>query len=112
MSVGGARTHGNYCDVGMDRIQESIAAAGRAAVMTNLENIGPELRAVLSQQPVLLRALRVANEQKAHHPVAHQGDRAGQVGILEPDGPRANRSQEGDAYSIEQYGIVRMKAIP
>jgi hypothetical protein len=43
MPVHIARAHGNYCFVGMNCVKKSIAAARRAAVMTNLQDLRAEL---------------------------------------------------------------------
>jgi hypothetical protein len=78
---------------GMDRGEKLVAAASRAAVMTDFQDIRAKLR-VTGEQPILFGALGITNKQKAHHPVSYQRDCAGEVRILQPYGPDGIGRQE------------------
>src|ERR1700674_4272734 len=95
----------------MDRREKLVAAARRAAVMTDLQNIRAQL-CVTGEQPVLFPALSITNKQKAHHSVSHQRNRAGEVWILQSDGPDGVRSQEGNGDTVDLDGIAGMHAVP
>src|SRR6266566_3623267 len=96
----------------MNCIQKSITAAGGAAVMTDLQNLGAQVIAMPSQQPVLLRALGIPHKQKAHHSVTHERDGARKIWILETDGPGRIGCEKGHRQTIDPDGITGMNAMP
>src|SRR3981081_3356892 len=94
-----------------DRGEKLIAAARRAAVMTDLQNIRANLR-VTGEQPILFGPLGITNKQKAHHSVSHERDRAGEVWILQADGPDGIRRQEGDCNAVALDGFAGAYTMP
>ena len=105
-------SHGDDRRARTNRGDEGVAAARRASVMTDLEDVGVKTVGGVCEQPILLRFFRVADKEESHRAVAHQGDRAGEVGIVKRNRPRRIRCEELDAHAIDLQVVARVYAMP
>src|SRR4051812_44028419 len=96
----------------MHRSEKLIAATGRAAVMTDLQYVGVQVVPIVSEEPIFFAPLRISDKQKTHHSITHQSDCAGEVRILETDGPRRVRREKRERDAVDHKGITGMDAVP
>lgn len=112
VSIGVPGAHRDHGHARPHRVQERTRAAGRAAVVPDLEYVGTQQFRFVRQQPRLLRRFGVPGEEETDVAVPHEGNGAGEVGVGEMRCPGGVRREKAHVDAVEGERIARMDARP